>query len=59
MQFKNWRYVLPAALAGIAGTIVFDILGLVLPPGEGDVPNARGCLRRRSPWAPSCNMGSG
>jgi hypothetical protein len=39
MQLKNWNYVLPAAIAGIAGTIVFDILGLVFA-GQWDVPNA-------------------
>ena len=40
MQLKNWNMVIPAAIAGIAGTIVFDILGFVIPPAEWDVPNA-------------------
>ena len=41
MQLRNWNMVIAAAIAGIAGTIVFDLLGLVFA-GEWDVPNMIG-----------------
>jgi hypothetical protein len=37
MQLRNWNYVIPAAIAGIVATIVFDIFGF-LAQGEWAVP---------------------
>jgi hypothetical protein len=39
MQLKNWNMVVAAAIAGVAGTAVFDLLGLLMM-GGWDVPNA-------------------
>ncbi|MEX2531859.1 MAG: hypothetical protein WD960_13910 [Gemmatimonadota bacterium] len=39
MQLKNWKMAIAAAVAGVAGTSVFDLLGLLMM-GGWDVPNA-------------------